>query len=219
MEALGIDIQMPLERLQEAIRNLGIGFLFAQRFHTSMKYAAAVRRQLEVRTVFNILGPLASPARARHQVIGVASPLASELMAKALPGLDVRHAFVVRGDDGLDEISIASRTHVLEVCDNELKSYTISPEDFGIAPAPLESIAGGDKTTNAGIVESVLRGEPGPRRDVVLMNAAAAIAAAGAARDLKEGIRLASLSIDEGAAWEKLQGLREVSRQSSGDRK
>jgi anthranilate phosphoribosyltransferase len=212
MEALGIDIQMPIERLRLAIKDPGIGFLFAQRFHSSMKFVAAARSQLEVRTVFNILGPLANPARAQYHVIGVFSPSVGELIANALCGLNSRHAFVVHGADGLDEISISGRTRVIEVRDNAVTSYTISPEDFDIPPASVTSILGGDPATNAEIIESVLRGERGPRRDVVLMNASAAIVAGGVARDLREGLQLAALSIDSGKALGKLHALRELSR-------
>jgi anthranilate phosphoribosyltransferase len=212
VEALGIDIQMPLERLRQAITDVGVGFLFAQRFHLSMKYVARVRSQLEVRTIFNILGPLANPARARYQMVGVFSPDFAELVAKALHGLNVEHAFVVHGADGMDEISISARTHITEMHTGELKVYTISPEDFGIAPSSVTTILGGGPVENAAIIESVLRGESGPRRNVVLMNAAAAIVAGGAAKNLRDGFRLAAHSIDSGAASSKLQALREMSR-------
>lgn len=211
MEALGIDIQMPLDRLRKAVTDVGIGFLFAPRFHRSMKHVAHVRSQLKVRTVFNILGPLANPASARFQVVGVFSPHLMELMASALAGLKLDHALVVHGADGVDEVSISARTHVTEMHRGEIKAYTVSPEDFGVSPAPAESIRGGEAATNAAIVEGVLRGEGGPRRDVVLMNAAAAIVAGSAAGSLKEGIRLAQESIDSGAALKKLNELREFS--------
>ena len=211
MEALGTDIEMPIGRLRQSIRDAGIGFLFARRFHSSMKHVAAARTQLKIRTVFNILGPLASPARARYQVVGVFSPHLMELMAKALHGLNVAHAFVVHGADGMDEISIAGKTHVTEMKAGELKTYTISPEDFGIAQADLTTLAGGDAAANARIIESVLRGEQGPRRNVVLLNAAAAIVSGGAAASLSEGIRAAADSIDTGAAFRRLELLREYS--------
>ncbi len=209
IEALGIDIQMPMERLRRAIKGVGIGFLFAPRFHSSMKHVAAARSQLKIRTVFNILGPLANPAGARYQVIGVSSPDVMDLMANALRGLDVDQAFVVHGADGLDEISLSGPTHVVEIRDGETRKYTIAPEDFGIAPTGREAILGGDAAANARIIESVLGGERGPRRDVVLMNAAVAIVAGRGAKSLKEGIKVAEHSIDSGAAMRTLIGLRD----------
>lgn len=212
MEALGIDIQMPMDRLRNAIRDVGIGFLFAPRFHTSMKHVMPARSQLKVRTVFNILGPLANPASARFQVVGVFSPAVMDLMADALHGLDLEHAFVVHGFDGVDEISISGPTHVVEMRHGDLKRFTVTPEDFGIAPTAPESIRGGDAATNAAIIEGILRGERGPRRGVVLMNAAAALVAASAAAVLKQGIRIAEESIDSGAALKRLQALREMAK-------
>src|SRR6266571_4834571 len=209
MEALGVDIQMPMDRLRRAIKDLGIGFLFAQRFHTSMKHVMPARAQLKVRTVFNILGPLANPAGACFQVVGVSSLEVMELMANALQGLGLEHAFVVHGADGLDEVSISSRTYVVEIRGGEMRQFMMTPEDFEIASAKIDAIAGGNAVDNAKIIESVFRGEPGPRRDVVLLNAAPAIVAGGAARTWKEGIQVAANSIDSGAALRKLQALRQ----------
>jgi anthranilate phosphoribosyltransferase len=209
MEALGIDIQMPMDRLRGAITNVGIGFLFAQRFHTSMKYVMPARGQLKVRTVFNILGPLASPADACFHVAGVSSPEIMELMANALLGLGLKHAFVVHGANGLDEVSISSRTFVVEIRDGETRQFVMTPEDFGITSVKLDAILGGDAAENARIIESVFRGERGPRRDVVLLNTAPALVAAGTVPTWKEGIRLAAEVIDSGAALKKLQELRE----------
>lgn len=211
MEALGIDIQMPMDRLRSAIKDIGIGFLYAQRFHTSMKHVMPVRTQVKVRTVFNILGPLANPAAACFQVVGVSSPEIMELVGNALCGLGLRHAFVVHGANGLDEVSIASQTYVVELRDGELRQFMMTPEDFGIPPAKLEAILGGDAAENAKIIESVFRGEHGPRRDVVLLNTAPGLVAGGAANTWKEGIRLAAESIDSGAALKKLEELRERS--------
>src|ERR1700733_8274642 len=208
MEALGLDIQMPIERLRRAIKDAGIGFLFAQRFHTSMKHVMPARTQLKVRTVFNILGPLASPAAACFQVIGVSSPEIMELMANALQGLGLLHAFVVHGANGMDEVSISSRTYVVEIRGGEIRQFVMTPEDFGIASAKIETILGGDAAENAKIIEAILRGEKGPRRDVVFLNAAPAIVAGGAAKTWKEGIKLAADSIDSGAALKKLEELR-----------
>ena len=211
MEALGIDIQMPIDRLRTAISEVGIGFLFAQRFHTSMKHVMPTRTQLKVRTVFNILGPLANPASACFQVVGVSAPEIMELMGNTLLGLGLRHAFVVHGANGMDEVSIASRTYIVELRDGELRQFIMSPEDFGITPAKIEAILGGDAAENAKIVESIFRGEPGARRDVVLLNSAPALVAGGVAKTWKEGIRLAAESIDSGAALKKLEELRHLS--------
>jgi len=211
MEALGIDIQMPLDRLRRAVSEIGIGFLFAPRFHSSMKYVMPARTQLKMRTVFNILGPLANPAHARFQVIGAFSPGSMELLAHALQGLTTDHAFVVHGSDGVDEISITGPTHVIELKRGNIRAYTITPEEFGVSPASLESIRGGDPAANAAIIEGILRGERGPRRDVVLMNAAAALVAAGAADTLKAAFEVAARSVDSGAALNKLVLLRDVS--------
>jgi len=211
MEALGLDIQMPTERLRRAIKDTGIGFLFAQRFHKSMKHVMAARTQLKVRTVFNILGPLANPAGARFQVVGVSSPEIMELMANALHGLNTDHAFVVHGANGMDEVSISSRTYVVEMRQGEIRQFMISPEDFGIAAAKIETILGGDAAQNAKIIESVFAGECGPRRDVVLLNSAPAIVAGGAAKTWKEGLQVAAEVIDSGAALKKLKQLREFS--------
>jgi anthranilate phosphoribosyltransferase len=211
MEALGLDIQMPVERLRRAIKDTRIGFLFAQRFHTSMKHVMAARMQLKVRTVFNILGPLANPAGARFQVVGVSAPEIMELMANALNGLNTDHAFVVHGANGMDEVSISSRTHVVEMRRGEMRQFVISPEDFGMTSTRIETILGGDALENARIIESVFGGEPGPRRDVVLLNSAPAIVAGGAAKTWKEGLQLAAEAIDSGAALKKLKELREFS--------
>ena len=211
MEALGLDIQMPVERLRRAIKDTRIGFLFAQRFHTSMKHVMAARMQLKVRTVFNILGPLANPAGARFQVVGVSAPEIMELMANALNGLNTDHAFVVHGANGMDEVSILSRTHVVEMRRGEMRQFVISPEDFGTTSARIETILGGDALENARIIESVFGGEPGPRRDVVLLNSAPAIVAGGAAKTWKEGLQLAAEAIDSGTALKKLKELREFS--------
>ena len=211
MEALGIDIQMPIQRLQLAIKEVGIGFLFAQRFHTAMKHVMPARTQLKVRTVFNILGPLANPANACFQVVGVSSPEIMELVGNALQGLGLRHAFVVHGANGMDEVSICSRTYVVELRDGELRQFIMTPEDFGIAPAKLEALLGKDAADNAEIIENIFKGERGPRRDVVLLNAAPALIAGGAAKTWKDGIRLAAEAIDSGAALKKLEELRHIS--------
>jgi anthranilate phosphoribosyltransferase len=209
MEALGVDIQMPIERLRQAITGIGIGFLFAPRFHSSMKHVMPARSQLKIRTVFNILGPLANPAGACYQVVGVSSPEVMELMALALQGLKVECAYVIHGANGMDEVSISSPTYMVEIRRGDIRQFTITPDNFGIAPAAIDLILGGDARANAEIIESVFRGEPGPRRDVVLLNAAPALVAAGGAGSLKEAMRIAAESIDSGAALKKLLALRD----------
>src|SRR5439155_14556578 len=209
MEALRIDIQMPIARLRRAIRDVGIGFLFAPRFHSSMKHVMPVRSQLKIRTVFNILGPLVNPASACFQVVGVFSPGVMELMAGALDGLGLVSAFVVHGADGVDEISISGATQIVEMRRGKITKFTIHPEAFGIPLAPAETVRGGDAASNANTIRAVLGGEKGPRRNVVLLNAAAAILAAGGAGTWKEAVRVAEDSIDSGAAARKLEELRE----------
>ena len=211
LEALGVDIQMPLDVLRKAVVDVGIGFLFAQRFHRSMKHVMPARTQLKFRTVFNLIGPLANPALPQFQVLGVYSPDMMELVAQALVGLKTDHALVVHSDDGLDEISISAPTKILEIRDGGIRRSVVTPESFGVAPATLESLRGGDARTNAGIIEGILKGERGSRRDVVLMNAAGALMVSGCASSLREGFRLAENSIDTGEAFRKLQLLREMS--------
>jgi anthranilate phosphoribosyltransferase len=207
LEALGADLALLPERIGEAIRAIGIGFLFAPAMHSAMKHAMAARRQLGGRTVFNLLGPLTNPAGASAQVVGVFDPSFTELLAEALGELGVRRAFVVHGADGLDEISLAGETQVAELRDGAVRSYTVVPEDFGLRRAPLEAIAGGDASHNAEIILRVLEGEFGPQREVVQANAAAALVAAGRATDFLDGVRLAAESLDSGAARAKLDQL------------
>jgi anthranilate phosphoribosyltransferase len=209
LESLGVNIQMPPSDLRRVLKDVGIGFLFAPSFHTSIKYVMPARKQLGIRTVFNMLGPLANPAGATFQVIGVYSESLLDLMAGAVVRLGVRHAFIVHGRDGVDEITLSAPTDVVEVTEGNLRRFTVEPEDFGVERAGPEALQGGDAATNARITHDILAGETGPRRDIVLINAAAAIAAAGLAGDLAEGFRLAMLSIDSGAARQKLDELKE----------
>ena len=209
MEALGVDINLPIPRLRAAVLDVGIAFLFAQRFHLSMKHVGPVRSQLKIRTVFNLLGPLANPAGAQSQVVGVFSRNVQELMADGLVGVGVNHAFVVHGQDGVDEVSLSAPTWVVERNNGEARSFVITPEEFGMESAPPEVLRGGDAPENARIIESVLGGEKGPRRDVVLLNAAMAIVAGGASNRFKEALRIAANSIDSGAAMQRLKALRE----------
>ena len=211
MEALGVNIEMPVALLRKAVMEVGIGFLFAQRFHKSMKHVMPARTQLKLRTVFNFIGPLANPALPRFQVIGVSSTEVMELVARALVGLKTERALVVHGEDGLDEISISAPTKVIEVTEAGMRHSMIDPGTFGVAAVSTDALLGGDARINAAIIESVLKGERGPRRDVVLMNTAAALMVSGVSPSLSEGFRQAAESIDTGAAWRKLELLREIS--------
>lgn len=211
MEALGINIQMPVATLRKAIQNIGIGFLFAPKFHSSMKCVMPTRSQLKIRTVFNILGPLSNPASAAYQVIGVSSENLLDLMAEAIGRLGVAHAFIVHGSEGIDEISISHPTTLVEVKGGATHRFTIQPKDFGIESSDMDAIKGGDANVNARIIEEVLMGVRNSRRDIVVLNAAAAITAAGLSSDLKSGAELAASSLDSGKALEKLQELRALS--------
>ena len=212
LEQLGVRMDLGPEQVARAIEEVGIGFLYAPALHTAMRHALPVRRALKIRTVFNVLGPLTNPAGASAQVVGVYAGNLTELVARALGELGVKRAFVVHGADGLDEISISGETHVAELRDDGVTSYTLAPEDFGLARAGLELIQGGDASANAQIIHkifgrSMLVKELGARRDIVVANAAAAIVAAGKAGDFLEGARLAAHSIDSGAARAKLDAL------------
>ena len=212
LEHLGVRIDLPPERVARAIEEVGIGFLFAPAVHSATRHAMAARRELRMRTAFNLLGPLTNPAGASAQVVGVFDASMTELMARALGQLGVRRAFVVHGADGLDEISVSGATYVAELRDGLVRSYTVTPEDFGLHRAPLEAIRGGDAAQNAKIVHKVLGRslvyrEHGPHREIVLANAAAALVAAERASDFLDGVRLAARSIDSGAARQKLEAL------------
>ena len=207
LEELGVRIDLPFERYGRAIREIGIGFLFAQAAHTATRHAAPARKQIGARTVFNLLGPLTNPAGAQAQVLGVFSEEVIDLVAATLAELGVERAFVVHGAGGLDEISLAGETMVAEVRGGAVRRFTVTPEEFGVARAPLESIRGGTATENAALIVRLLQGEDGPARDIVVVNAAAALVAAGAAADFREGAGLASFVISSGAAGKKLAAL------------
>jgi anthranilate phosphoribosyltransferase len=206
-EALGVRIDLPFEKYGRAIREIGIGFLFAQTAHTATRHAAPARKQIAVRTVFNLLGPLTNPAGAQSQVLGVFSEDVLDLVAATLAELGVERAFVVHGAGGLDEISLAGETTVAEVRGGAVQRFTVTPEQFGVARASLESIRGGTATENAALIERILEGEAGPARDIVVVNAAAALVAAGVATNFREAAGLASFVISSGAASEKLASL------------
>ena len=207
IEALGVNIQLTPERAAQCLREVGICFLYAPNLHPAMKQVQAVRRELRMRTMFNLLGPLTNPARASGQVVGVYSLDLVEKLAEALSMLGLRRALVVHGLDGLDEISITCTTRVAEAREGSVRSYEIEPEEFGMKRAVLEDIAGGDAVENAAIIRAVLGGEKSPRRDVVLLNAAAALVAAGRTDHIVDAITQAASSIDSGAAAAKLEAL------------
>jgi len=207
MEALGVNIKLTPERISDCLATVGIAFLFAPTVHSAMKYVQPARRELRLRTVFNLLGPLTNPAHASAQVVGVYSAELVEKLAEALSMLGLHRALVVHGLDGLDEVTITGPTRVAEVREGAVRSYEVTPEEFGIQCAGLDAIAGGDADGNAVVIREVLRGTPSPRRDVVLLNAAAALMVAGKADHLGDCMRLAASSIDSGAAAAKLEAL------------
>jgi anthranilate phosphoribosyltransferase len=207
VETLGINIELPPAKIGRCVDEVGIGFLYAPVLHTAMKHVMAARREMGIRTVFNMLGPLTNPAGANAQIIGVYSQALTEPLARVLAELGTLRAFVVHGADGLDEISNTGPSHISEVHEGVVRSSTVRPEDFGLRTASIQDLRGGDRAENARIIRQVLAGEPGPRRDIVLINAAAALVVGGKARDFKEGVALAERSIDSGAAAAKLSGL------------
>ncbi|BDG03959.1 anthranilate phosphoribosyltransferase [Anaeromyxobacter oryzae] len=206
LAALGVDVDATKDVVERCIADVGIGFLFAPRLHPAFKAVAGIRRELGVRTVFNLLGPLANPAGARHQVLGVYEPRWVPVLGGVLAALGAVHAFVVHGE-GLDEIAVTGMTHVCEVKGGKLERYAMRPEDIGLARHEEREIAGGDAERNARILRDVLEGQKGAPRDAVLANAAAALVCTGAAKDLPEGVRVAARAIDGGAAREKLSLL------------
>src|SRR5579863_6978518 len=207
MEALGVNINLPPTRLAACLDEVGIAFLFAPAMHSAMKHVQSARRELRLRTVFNLLGPLTNPANASAQVVGVYSVDLVEKLAEALSMLGLCRAMVVHGLDGLDEITITGPTRIAEVNNGSVRTYEVTPEEFGMQRGTLEDISGGDAGANAAIIAEVLEGKKSSRRDVVLLNAAAALVAAGKADHLADALPLASNSIDSGAAAQKLQGL------------
>ena len=207
LEALGVRIDAPFSYFGRGIREIGIGFLFAPAAHTATRHAMPARKEIAVRTVFNLLGPLTNPAGAQAQVLGVFSAEAIDLVAATLAELGVERAFVVHGAGGLDEISLAGETLVAEVCRGTLRHYVITPEDFGLGRAPLEAIRGGAPAENAAILRRIFAGEDGPRRDIVVMNAAAALVACRVAENFRAGAKLAGDALSSGAAEEKVAAL------------
>jgi anthranilate phosphoribosyltransferase len=207
MEALGVKIDLPSAQVAACLEEVGIAFLFAPAMHSAMKYVQAARRDLRLRTVFNLLGPLTNPAHASAQVVGVYSFDLVDKVAEALSMLGLHRALVVHGLDGMDEITITGPTRIAEVRDGQLRTYEITPEEFGLHRARLTEIEGGDAAANAAIIRGILAREKSPRRDVILLNAAAALVAAGRSDHLKDALPIAERSIDSGAAASKLEAL------------
>jgi anthranilate phosphoribosyltransferase len=218
VETLGINIELSPAKVARCVDEVGIGFLYAPLLHTAMKYVMAARREMGIRTVFNMLGPLTNPANANAQVIGVYSGALIEPLARVLAALGTIRAFVVHGADGLDEISNTGESFISEVREGVVRSYTVRPEDFGIPRASIRELQGGDREENAQIIRRILQGEGGPKRDIVLMNAAAALVVGGKAKDLKEGVAMASHSIDSGSAQAKLEALVALSQKLAHER-
>jgi len=212
LEALGVRIELEAEAVAQCLDTVGIGFMFAPVFHPAMKYASAPRREIGIRTVFNILGPLTNPAKAKFQVIGVPSKELGEKIAFVLYRLGTQHSLVVHGIDGMDEISISRKSLVWDVNQNRvLPPYEVSPDDFGFMKASVTQIKGGTARQNAKILRGILSGEVGARRNIVIMNAAAALVAGNQASDLKEGASIAEKTIDSGKALAKLDELIKLS--------
>jgi anthranilate phosphoribosyltransferase len=207
MEALGVNISLPAAKVAACLEQVGIAFLFAPAMHSAMKHVQAARRELHLRTVFNLLGPLTNPARATCQVVGVYSADLVEKLAEALSMLGLHRALVVHGSDGLDEITITGPTRVGELRDGQVHTYEVTPEEFGLNRATLEDVSGGDAACNAALIREVLAGKKSARRDVVLLNAAAALVAAGRADHLRDALPLAVKAIDSGAALARLDAL------------
>ena len=211
LEALGVNIDQSPEKCVELLREVGMCFFFAQKYHSSMKYVGAIRRELGFRTVFNILGPLTNPGTPTMQLLGVYDDYLVEPLAQVLANLGIRRGMVVYGTDKLDEISVSAPTKICEIRDGWYKTYTITPEQFGLVRCAKEALVGGTPEENAEITRRILKGEKGSRRDAVLMNAGAALYIGGKADSMEDGIRLAAELIDSGKAYEKLMQFIEVS--------
>jgi anthranilate phosphoribosyltransferase len=210
LEALGVDIELDSDQVGRCIEEVGFGFMFAPRHHAAMAHVAPVRKELAVGTVFNLLGPLTNPAGANRQLIGIADHRYQETIAEALVGLGSERAMVVAAEDGLDEISIGGRTRVIEVSGGSTEEWYVEPEDFGFATANLDEVVGGTPVENAATTRAVLAGENGPRRDLVLLNAGAAICVGGGAGSLADGVAKAAEAIDSGGATALLNRLVEA---------
>jgi len=207
LEALGVKIDLKPEQVRRCIEEVGIGFMFAPAFHPAMKYATGPRREIGIRTVFNILGPLTNPAGATAQVLGVADELLLDKLAQVLQRLGCRHALVVHGEDGLDEITVCGKSAVCELDEGHIRNYTISPEDVGLVRAGSESLKGGSAEENARQLRSIFNGAKGPQRDIVMLNSAAVLLAADKVKTFQDGVAMAKEVTDSGRALTKLEHL------------
>jgi anthranilate phosphoribosyltransferase len=214
LEALGIKLDTAPEIVEEAVQDIGIGFLFAPLYHGAMRFAAKARKEVGLRSIFNMLGPLTNPAGANCQLLGVYAPELTEMFAHALQLLGTKRAFVVHGHDGLDEISVCAPTRVSELKNGLIRTYDISPEQFFSEQAEPADLLGGSPEENAQITRNILNGEKGPKRNIVIINAAAALVVAGQAEDFKQGIRIAETAIDEGGAAKKMEALIRYSQEN-----
>ncbi len=212
LEELGIDVMLEAEEVRKCFDKTGLGFMFAQIFHKSMKNVGQARREMGMRSIFNILGPLSNPSGAEYQLIGVFSKGLTRIFAEAMRMMGVKRALVVHGEDGMDEITTTGETYIAELKDGEIKEYTVSPEQFGIKRVMKEDIAGGNSKENAEIAIKILKGEKGAKRDIVCLNAGAAIYIDGLAESIEEGIELARESIDSGKAFSKLEEVIKVTK-------
>lgn len=215
LEAFGINIAMTPEQVKACIENIGIGFMFAQAFHKSMKHAAGPRRELGIKTIFNILGPLTNPAKAKGRLLGVFDERLTEPLARVLQNLNIERALVIHGMDGLDEITTTSATKVSELKNGVISNYEITPEEFGLERSEKENLIGGDVLKNVEIVYAIFNGEKGPKRDIVVINAAAALYVGKVAASTAEGVKLAEELIDSGKALGKLNELKQYSQMIS----
>lgn len=210
LEALGVKIDLEPEKVERCLQETGFGFMFAPIFHPAMKYAIGPRRELGIRTIFNILGPLTNPAGAKNQVLGVFSDELTETMARVLGNLGANHVFVVHGEDGLDEITNTGRTKVSELRDRKVETYFLEPKDFGLSIGKGEDLLGGSAEENAKIMIDILKGEKGHKRDIVIMNSAIALMAGNKTEDIREAVEEVTSVIDSGMAMEKLEEIKEV---------
>ncbi len=218
LEALGVKLALTPQQIADCIDEVGIGFMFAPGLHPAMKHAMPVRKEMGVRTVFNLLGPLANPACAQAQVLGVYAPALTESHAKVLKNLGSQRALVVHGMEGLDEISTAGPTQISELVDGEVKTYVVSPEEFDLPRVDIEDLrCGANAQENADMLIEVLQGKAGPRRDAVLLNSAAALIAAGKASDFAQGLKMAAEAVDSGHALQKLESLRAYTEKAAAE--
>ncbi len=215
LEELGVRVELPPEGVERCIRESGIGFMFAQTYHPSMRHAAPVRREIGIRTVFNILGPLTNPAGAQAMLVGVAFPELGEKMAEVLRLLDTHHSIIVHGEGGLDEMTLSGDTAVWEVAGGEVKSWTLSVADSGLPVTPIEAIRGGGREANAKTMREMFGGAGGPVRDYVLLNSAGVLLAGDLVTNIRDGVQLAAQAIDSGAAKDRMESMIEVSQAGS----